>query len=217
MKGYVFKFFIFVLTIAFFSFILYATGIPAVRWLDLPTAMGLIIGTSLISALGYRKNTSLKQKEKLVNMSLAITSTSFLIIGIMGSFVYAEDIPDLMVLFGIAFLTVPYALILYAMTKIGFYTLQKRQLQGVTVVEKGVQLDKDSLSTHDCFNINPAWQLTPREVEIVEQLCQGLTNKEIGEKLFITETTVKRHLANVFSKSGISNRQALIVHLHQKM
>lgn len=217
MKGIIFKIVVLMLTIAFFGFVLYATGIPAVRWLDMPTAMGLIIGTSLITALGYRKEAGFKRLEKLMTVSLAITSVSFLVIGIMGSFVYADDIPDLMVLFGIAFLTVPYALVLYGMIKVVFRYLQRK---------KGVPPSSDTqerIDEHDArivqgmLNIDPAWQLTPRETEIVEQLCLGLTNKEIGEKLFISETTVKRHLANVFSKTGIGNRQALIVHLHQRV
>ena len=217
MKGIIFKLVVLILTIAFFGFVLYATGIPAARWLDMPTAMGLIIGTSLISALGYRRNTPLKQVERLVNISLAITSVSFLVIGIMGSFVYAEDIPDLMVLFGIAFLTVPYALVLYGMIKIGFRYLQRKKGIQSSSESQAAILGQDTCLAQGTLNIDPAWQLTPRETEIVEQLCLGLTNKEIGENLFISETTVKRHLANIFSKTGISNRQALIVHLHQRV
>lgn len=217
MKGIIFKLVVLILTIAFFGFVLYATGIPAVRWLDMPTAMGLIIGTLLISALGYRRNTPLKQVERLVNIGLAITSVSFLVIGIMGSFVYADDIPDLMMLFGIAFLTVPYALVLYGMIKVVFRYLQRTKGLQSSLELQAVIHEQDSRIAQGTLNIDPAWQLTPREMEIVEQLCLGLTNKEIGEKLFISETTVKRHLANVFSKSGIGNRQALIVLLHQRV
>lgn len=48
--------------------------------------------------------------------------------------------------------------------------------------------------------------LTDREKEIVNQLSEGLSNKEIAEKLFITEGTTKWHLSNIYSKLGVNNR-----------
>jgi DNA-binding NarL/FixJ family response regulator len=52
-------------------------------------------------------------------------------------------------------------------------------------------------------------QLTPRELEVVELLAAGLSNKEIGARLGISHTTVKVHLRNVFRKLGIDSRVAL--------
>lgn len=51
--------------------------------------------------------------------------------------------------------------------------------------------------------------LTPREVEIINAVTQGLTNKDIGQALSISEETVKRHLTNIFNKVGMSNRLEL--------
>jgi DNA-binding NarL/FixJ family response regulator len=48
--------------------------------------------------------------------------------------------------------------------------------------------------------------LTPREIEIVRMVVEGLTNKEIGEKLAIGENTVKSHLTHIFNKVGASSR-----------
>lgn len=50
--------------------------------------------------------------------------------------------------------------------------------------------------------------LTEREREVLDLLAQGLTNKEIGEKLFITANTVKRHLKAVFEKLDVHTRAA---------
>jgi DNA-binding NarL/FixJ family response regulator len=44
--------------------------------------------------------------------------------------------------------------------------------------------------------------LSEREKEIVQLVAQGYRNKEIGEKLFISEQTVKNHLHNIFDKLG---------------
>lgn len=51
--------------------------------------------------------------------------------------------------------------------------------------------------------------LTPREREIVEWLCGGLSNKSIARKLGTTDGTIKTHLRNIYQKLGITNRVAL--------
>jgi len=51
-------------------------------------------------------------------------------------------------------------------------------------------------------------RLTEREREVLELLAQGLTNKEIAEKLVITANTVKRHLKAVFEKLNVHTRSA---------
>ncbi|OOM05939.1 LuxR C-terminal-related transcriptional regulator [Clostridium saccharobutylicum] len=48
--------------------------------------------------------------------------------------------------------------------------------------------------------------LSPREIEVLESLIAGLSNKEIGEKLFISISTVKTHIINIYSKLGVKNR-----------
>src|SRR4030095_723657 len=53
--------------------------------------------------------------------------------------------------------------------------------------------------------------LTPREHEVIALVSQGLKNKVIGEKIFISETTVRHHLTKVFEKLGVSNRLELIL------
>jgi len=50
--------------------------------------------------------------------------------------------------------------------------------------------------------------LTVREREVLDLLAQGMTNKEIAERLFITTNTVKRHLKSVFSKLDVHTRSA---------
>ena len=48
-----------------------------------------------------------------------------------------------------------------------------------------------------------------REMQIVRLITEGLTNRDIGLQLSITEETVKRHLTNIFEKVGMSNRLEL--------
>ena len=48
--------------------------------------------------------------------------------------------------------------------------------------------------------------LTPRESEILQQVAQGLTNKQIAWKLSISEHTVKFHISSIYGKLGATNR-----------
>ena len=55
-------------------------------------------------------------------------------------------------------------------------------------------------------SISPLDELTPRERQILEGLAAGLSNKEIGEKLFLSEKTVKHYVTNVLQKLQVRNR-----------
>jgi two-component system, NarL family, response regulator LiaR len=48
--------------------------------------------------------------------------------------------------------------------------------------------------------------ITPREIEILELIARGLSNREIAEKLFVSENTVKTHSSRVFDKLGAKRR-----------
>ncbi len=48
--------------------------------------------------------------------------------------------------------------------------------------------------------------LSQREVEVLGLLALGRSNREIGEELFIASSTVARHVSNIFTKTGVSNR-----------
>jgi len=48
--------------------------------------------------------------------------------------------------------------------------------------------------------------LTPRELEVLEVLAEGLSNKAIASRLAITEHTVKFHVSSIFAKLGAENR-----------
>jgi two-component system NarL family response regulator len=53
---------------------------------------------------------------------------------------------------------------------------------------------------------NPGSDLTQRELEVLQLLIKGLSNKEIGEVLRFTENTAKFHIKNILSKLGVSDR-----------
>jgi DNA-binding CsgD family transcriptional regulator len=58
--------------------------------------------------------------------------------------------------------------------------------------------------------------LTPREREVLALVATGRTNRAIAEKLFISEKTVARHVANIFRKLGVSSRAAATAFAYER-
>jgi DNA-binding NarL/FixJ family response regulator len=52
--------------------------------------------------------------------------------------------------------------------------------------------------------------LTKRETDILTRIAGGATNKQVAEQIFISEKTVGRHLANIYTKLGVSSRTAAV-------
>ena len=61
----------------------------------------------------------------------------------------------------------------------------------------------------DGKNAKSNFGLTPREMDVVESIVSGFTNREIANRYSISEQTVKHHLRNIFDKVGASNRLEL--------
>jgi DNA-binding NarL/FixJ family response regulator len=59
--------------------------------------------------------------------------------------------------------------------------------------------------------------LTPREYEVLTELVLGKSNREIADTLFISERTVKKHLTNLFRKTGASSRIAVALWGQERM
>ena len=61
----------------------------------------------------------------------------------------------------------------------------------------------------------PAFGLSEREIEVLGHAADGMTNRQIAEKLFLSPHTVARHLANARAKLGAANRAEAAVRLHR--
>jgi DNA-binding NarL/FixJ family response regulator len=62
---------------------------------------------------------------------------------------------------------------------------------------------------------NGLW-LTGRERDIIALIGEGLKNKQIAERLYISEPTVRHYLTSIFEKVGVKDRQGLIVYAYQR-
>ncbi|TKJ29886.1 MAG: DNA-binding response regulator [Chloroflexi bacterium B3_Chlor] len=63
-----------------------------------------------------------------------------------------------------------------------------------------------SLADARTGTVGPAGKLTPREIEVLELIVEGETNKEIADTLYVAESTVKNHLHNILAKLHLKNR-----------
>ncbi|MFT4185787.1 MAG: response regulator transcription factor [Micrococcaceae bacterium] len=58
-------------------------------------------------------------------------------------------------------------------------------------------------------------KLSKRETEVTKCVAEGLTNKEIAERLYVSEATVKSHLVNIFDKFDVQSRTQVIVKMQE--
>jgi DNA-binding NarL/FixJ family response regulator len=84
---------------------------------------------------------------------------------------------------------------------LGRLTLGSLLWQLTSRVKDTVDLEKRKIST-----------LTEREREVVTLIAQGLKNKQIANRLFISQTTVTHHLSSIYSKLGVTDRLELVVY-----
>ncbi len=89
------------------------------------------------------------------------------------------------------------------------------QLPGILFL--GYYLDSHFLTTTEetslsdiHVNFIASYKLSKREWEIVQEICEGLTNKQISEKLFISLQTVKDHTHRIYKKTAVKNRVQLV-------
>ncbi|MFS0820377.1 EAL domain-containing protein [Bacillus sp. 1P02SD] len=76
-------------------------------------------------------------------------------------------------------------------------------IQNPKIISAAIQITKDTFS------------ITAREMDVFELLLAGLTNKEISEKLFISEHTVKNHITRIFQKLNVTDRVQAIALVYQ--
>jgi NarL family two-component system response regulator LiaR len=64
----------------------------------------------------------------------------------------------------------------------------------------------------------PAYDLTDREMEVLVLLVEGLNNREIAERLYVSRATAKAHVSHIFNKLGVSNRaEAITLALREEL
>lgn len=87
----------------------------------------------------------------------------------------------------------------------------KSLYNGVNVLDESVfqKITQKASNMSASFDESP---FTARELEIIKAVAEGLSNKDIASKLFISEGTVKNHISTILEKGGLSHRTQLAVY-----
>jgi DNA-binding NarL/FixJ family response regulator len=97
-------------------------------------------------------------------------------------------------------------------------------LSAIRIVAGGDALLSPAVTKHviDQFTRTPRHErptqlddLTERELEVLRLIARGLSNAEIGEQLFISETTVKTHITHILQKLGLRDRVQAVILAYQ--
>lgn len=85
--------------------------------------------------------------------------------------------------------------------------------KGESVIPAG--MTRKLISLHQSVSDTEDNSLTAREMEVLLKLVEGLSNKEIAHKLFISDKTVKIHVSNIFKKLDVKSRSQAIIYAVQ--
>lgn len=74
-------------------------------------------------------------------------------------------------------------------------------------IASAVLIDKTSVNEYTCEGLN----ISDREMEIIKLIAEGLSNKEVADKLFLSTHTVTTHRKNIMNKLGVNNTAGLVL------
>jgi len=95
--------------------------------------------------------------------------------------------------------------------------LPEELLNGLKLIYKGRKYyDPGLVRLHMKRDNDPIDLLTQREKEVLLALAEGLSNKEISEKLYVTEHTVKKHVSQILAKLNLADRTHAIIFAYNK-
>lgn len=93
----------------------------------------------------------------------------------------------------------------------------ERIIGAIRAVKAGGTVFQDDILKYVREKISPAnggkifSELTPREIEVVRLIAEGLSNQQIAEKLFLSNGTVRNHISTILEKTGLEHRTQIAV------
>lgn len=96
------------------------------------------------------------------------------------------------------------------------YVLEQLKKHFTNIIYKAEQSESTIYAISDGKR-QPIYKLglTLREMEVIDLIVKGLSNHEISEKLVISDSTVKKHIYNIFTKIGVNSRTQLIQNINK--
>lgn len=93
----------------------------------------------------------------------------------------------------------------------------ERIISAVRAVNAGATVFQEDILKYVCDKILPAngseifRELTPRELDVVRLIAEGLSNRQIAERLFLSDGTVRNHISAILEKTGLEHRTQIAV------
>ncbi len=193
-------------------FLTYIADFDIRKLLDMKSFLVLLTGAFLLTLPFYEKG---MDKEEFLYIYGAKAIEAGLIQVFLLSFVRLSEKRDyerLLVDVALCFRPMLYAFcIRFILANKGndLFLTDEKGYKGKEIQTAGQTEEGAMLSYEDCI----AAGLTRREAEIALFICRKYSNKEIADALVISETTVKKHISNIFEKTEIKKREELMMYL----
>jgi DNA-binding NarL/FixJ family response regulator len=94
--------------------------------------------------------------------------------------------------------------------------LAQKLIQNATIAQPIAVTSSSNPSSNPSTNPDSSSELTPREQEILQLIAQGSSNREIAQKLYISEKTVKNHITNLLARLGLRDRTQAAIYFHER-
>ena len=178
----------------------------------------IIIGFFVTNAGVIRPVSLIKYYFICLNFIYSLTSSLFILFpGKRSSIIHEHDrkiiVPAIFIImllqcFPLIFYTTQiYLAAIFIFTFFAGNTFLPLYLNYGTLLSAFADENKKDLSLEDFCK---RFEVSPRETDIVREICNGLSNKEISDKLFISLQTVKDHTHRIYTKTNVKSRVQLI-------
>lgn len=187
------------ITFAFMMLMLSTTTLRIFSITDINMIMILCIAVGLLSLLAYRQDKAVSAWRTTITFNLFIVGTLMSSLNIMALIGQLNNKSDTLSIF-IAAKPLIYSIVIYLPMRAMLKSMNETKIKS---------LNSANLSVHDKITMD-SLMLSRREREVIQLALQDLTNRQISDLLFIQESTVKKHLQNIYKKAQCNDRTELI-------
>lgn len=166
------------------------------------TILMVVFGTVLLTLSSYKKGKSVEELKIAARWNAQVTGYLTTFVLLFSRLSGNKDYSNLMYDVALNCRPLFYGLIINVL-------LRSEEPVKAQENEPAMQMHAFSIDREDAEQKLRKYGLTDREIEITISICAGFSNKEIGDKLFISESTVKKHSSNLYKKINVNNREQL--------
>lgn len=202
---------IFLSIVLYIIILAYALGFDICKLIDIRLVLLVLLGTVLLSLPFYEKGLEWAEFTYIFGRKAVEAGIIQTFLLLFSCFQNIREYEALLSDIAMCFRPLLYGFILLLLlTEKSGQTVTEQRIVSEESNEKTAGLHEqkeESVNTQKSFE---NYGLTKREIEIVKLIQSGKSNGDIASELFISETTVKKHVSNIFEKTGVKKREELI-------